>query len=325
MNPLDLDRLNGALSSVQRELIFLTKETCPATLIDALEAHLPHVSADEWPRRIARGGVYVNGASVLHDTTLPVPCRIEYFEPKRTDDDEVLESIYHSLASHIVFEDESLLVVYKPVGLSSLPTREQKFLNLKSFLIRFLTSRDGACTLHMPSRVDTSVAGLVITSKHPRMHAPLQRLFERRAIEKIYLLETASPLTWISLVADRAIDRDYRHEVLRQTVEKGGQAALTYFRRVSESSAMDLESREHPSTILEAKPKTGRTHQIRVHAASYGFPIVGDNFYGGLPATQLHLVSYRALFTHPITREPVEIRAPDTLLPDWIVNAVGTA
>lgn len=310
---VNLERLNSALSSYYRKLVFLTPATCPSTLIAALSEYFPHLDAGLWEERLAHGGTYVNGARCHTDMTLVAPCQIEFYELK----DSALTADFGAafrIQDFVVHEDEALLIVYKPCGLSSMPTREQSSLNLKAFLEKYLQETSPGSNLHMPSRIDTSVQGLVITSKNSSFHTSLQRSFERRLIHKKYRMEAAGRVDWDSLEVDLAIARDTRHAVLRRCVKEGGKASLTHFSKLAEKILPDGT----PHSLIEASPVTGRTHQIRVHASTYGFPIVGDNFYGGIAAPELHLMSYQARFPHPVTGKEIEITAPAKFLPEWL-------
>ncbi len=302
------DRVQSALTSTFRELVFLTPSTTPATLFDALRNHFPHLDPHTWGPRICEGGLYLNGVCVREDCQLPVPCRIEYFEVK-SGVDLVWADVTNNTSRFVVFEDEELLVFFKPAGLPSMPTREQRTRNLKTLLERYVQSKDPACALHMPSRIDTSVCGLVLASKRPSMHKALQRIFERREIQKTYLLGTHAQVDWQELEATGRIDRDPRHPILRRVVTNGGKSAHTVF---------SLLSQNDRGSLIAARLITGRTHQIRVHAASYGFPIRGDNFYSGAEGQSLELMSTRLQFRHPHTHQEVLVVTPPALMPVWL-------
>jgi 23S rRNA-/tRNA-specific pseudouridylate synthase len=103
--------------------------------------------------------------------------------------------------------------------------------------------------------------------------------------------------------------------VLRQVVIDGGQPAQTQFSSVGTAQISGVAA-----SIYEAKPITGRTHQIRVHSAASGIPIIGDNFYGGVDAPYLHLVSYRIRLIHPITSVQIDLKLPASMGPSWVHN-----
>jgi 23S rRNA-/tRNA-specific pseudouridylate synthase len=210
-----------------------------------------------------------------------------------------------------VYEDDELLVFFKPSGLASMPTREQVQHNLKTLLLSYLGPAFTSSSLHMPSRLDTSVSGLVLVSKHPAMHRPLQRLFEHRRLRKLYVLRTQTSLAWNTFDALGSIGRDPRHPVLRCVTATAGKAAHTVFTKLIERSS---------GSYLAAQPVTGRTHQIRVHASSYGFPIDGDNFYAGAENPELALMSAALRFIHPHSHRELLILAPATALPYWVAT-----
>jgi RluA family pseudouridine synthase len=299
----DLARIDTVFSSKHWRFIFTEPSRMPRTLREALERELPHISAQSWPARLAWGGAFINGKPYSSDIELPFPCKVEYYEP-RFAIEEAEEFFPAYSADHVVYEDDDLIVAFKPAGLPSMPAKEQKRYSLKAYMERHTGS-----PVHLPSRLDMSTAGLAALSKTPRMHHPLQKLFERRRIEKCYLLQVSSPVCWSTLEVQARIGKSSEHPVLRAVVANGGQEAITAFRVVDESAA---------GVIVEARPKTGRTHQIRVHSAHAGWPIAGDGFYGGAPAPRLRLLSYRLRFLHPLTQAPLDIMLPERHRPDWL-------
>jgi len=303
----DVDRVKNALTSIYWKWYWRDDAATEISLINFLQQRLPHISIDSWQERLAYGGVYLNARAARNDQVLAPPAMIEYYEPKY--DISKAETVFPTFKmENIIFEDDYLLAVYKPAGLSSLPAREQNARCLKNQIEDYL----GSTKVHMPSRLDTSAQGLILISKSPEMHGPLQRLFEHREIKKTYLLAAADLPTWSSQLVRTPITRSPHHPVLRMPAESG-QEAVTRF------SLINSAGRE--SYIIMAEPVTGRTHQIRVHAASIGIPIIGDNFYNGKAAKELHLLSYSLFFTHPLTQEKLTIRVPERLLPEWAPTA----
>lgn len=298
----DLARIHEAFTSTYHSFTFWSSDSCPATLLIALRNHFPDIETNSWEMRLKWGGVFLDGARILHDTALTPPCRIEYYEP-RYDPSSPLTTFSAFSPEMVLYEDRDLLAVFKPDRLPTMPGREQVGVSLKSYLEQYVGS-----AIHIPSRIDTSTSGVVVVSKSPTMHAPLQRLFERRAIEKTYLLEVEGEVPWKERKVEAAIGKDPSHPVLRKTVETGGKAAETNF---------ILIEQRRISTLLQARPISGRTHQIRVHAQSIGFPIIGDNFYGGKRAPALHLLAYSLKFRHPFSKEIVNIVVPENLQPEW--------
>ena len=271
-----------------------------------LRQHLPHISPESWPERYDFGGIYINGIRCPLQTTLYPPCKIEYYEPKFSiGDAHTIFPPFHS--RYILYEDGLIAVVYKPAGLSSMPAKEQHNFSLKSAVERELKK-----TIHMPSRLDVSAQGIVVVSTAPKMHAKLQQLFEERKVTKEYLCASLIVPSWQTQRVTLPISRDPKHPVLRTTTARGGQPAETHFALLNTSEgASGLQAN------LLARPITGRTHQIRVHASSIGVPLLGDRFYCGGTAEHLHLVSHSVSFYHPENHTPFTYTVSKDLLPSW--------
>lgn len=296
--------LEHAFTSKYWSWTYLDPVTCPPTLEQALNEKLDHIPAHTWPTRFKLGGVYVNGVPAQPGSSLTAPCKLEYYEPK-FDVEQAAAFFPKITASDILFEDQDIIVVFKPAGLSSMPARDQSVFHLKAQLEEYCGR-----VIHMPSRIDMSAQGLVIVSTSERMHKHLQHAFQFRRIEKRYLLRVCKQPVWQEHTLEAPIGRDPEHPVLRMVSGKGALPSLTYFRAV--------HAYADGTSLLEASPHTGRTHQIRVHAAFLGLPIVGDKFYGGGGSEILNLLSFRLRITHPFTKQALDIRVPDRLLPPWV-------
>jgi tRNA pseudouridine32 synthase/23S rRNA pseudouridine746 synthase len=308
-SPADLARITDTLRTTYWSWVLYTADDGPSSLLALLKERLPHIDPTTWTERFSFGGVYVNGREALGDCALPLPCKVEYYEPKFS-----LASAFEVFPPFeerfVVYADDSVAVVYKPPRLSSMPAKEQRHFSLKAYLDRFF-----GCSIHMPSRLDVSAQGLVAVSINPATHAKLQQAFECRLVEKTYYLATSSPVPWQSHTVNLPIERDAQHPVLRIARVGTGDTALTHFERSHEAL-----SSAAPVTVVRARPVTGRTHQIRVHAASQSIPITGDNFYGGAHAEYLHLVSFSVRFPHPLTGAQCSVTLPSEFRPEWLDN-----
>lgn len=314
--PLDetmrLQRIEEALRTRYWSWTFLSHDECPATLMDVLRVRLPHIDKDSWPERFNFGGIYINGRAAYTDSPLPVPCRIEYYEPKFEIRDAA--TLFPQCTEElIVYHDEHIAVAYKPPRLSSMPAKEQRHFSLKHSIEKIFNTR-----IHMPSRLDVSAQGLIIVSLSTAAHAPLQQAFEARQVTKKYLCATDTPCSWTTQHVTLPISRDPLHPVLRSTRAPGGQTAETIFSNLGRTLSGD----RHVQVVC-AQPVTGRTHQIRVHAASLGIPLAGDLFYDGAEAPYLHLVSSLIECKHPVSGAPMRFIIPDRLRHDWIKRSIG--
>jgi 23S rRNA-/tRNA-specific pseudouridylate synthase len=278
--------------------------------VDAeLAKRLPHIDPSSWTERFELGGVYVAGEPAAFGMSIPKPCRLEYYEPKQPL--EQLPAFYPTFsAQQVIYRDEDIAVVCKPSGLPTTAPRDQQRYHLLAQVEEYF-----GVPVHTPSRLDIPVSGLVLCSFSSRMNRYLQKAYSKRWIEKYYLAEVVGCPEWETRVCTRAIERDPRHPVLRRcTSRKGrGEHATTEFTRLC-SYIRDDEER----TLLQAQPLTGRTHQIRLHCMSEGFPIVGDPYYGGIEAPQLLLTSYALRLFNPFIQKTLYFQVPADLLPTWL-------
>jgi tRNA pseudouridine32 synthase / 23S rRNA pseudouridine746 synthase len=202
---------------------------------------------------------------------------------------------------HTVFEDRWLMVVDKPVGLLSVPGRDPR---LSDSVLSRLRARypeaSGPIVVH---RLDLDTSGLMLAAKDPDTHGALQRQFLERQVEKRYV-------AWLEgMVAGEAgviqlplrVDLDDRPRQIHDPVH--GKPAITEWRVIV---------RRRGRTRVAFTPRTGRTHQLRVHAAhavGLGTPIVGDRLYGR-PDRRMMLHAEALAFTHPHTGARIELARP---------------
>ncbi|HEY2904092.1 MAG TPA: RluA family pseudouridine synthase [Polyangia bacterium] len=217
----------------------------------------------------------------------------------------------------VLFEDEDVLVIDKPAGLPMHTTA--KF--WKNTLVALLRERYPAEKMEIAHRLDRETSGVLLVARHHRAASWLKRAFARRAVAKSYLaLVKGQPAD------DGIIDQPIRlldsPTHLMMGAAPDGLPAVTRFR---------VLQRLPGHALCEAIPETGRQHQIRVHLAGIGHPIVGDKLYGagerlfmracdegvtpelleafdGLPRHALH--AHRLTFPHPTTREPMTVESP---------------
>lgn len=301
---IDLNRINGALSSTHHRWIVDRRQH--KSVLELLREKLPSLNSDSWATRAALGGIFLNGAPVGLDTSLPCPCSVEYYEP-RYDPEHPEEYFPRFSDDWIVYQDDGILVVYKPSGLPSQATREQNGFNLRSYLEKYIGSQ-----IHMPSRLDTSAEGLVIVATKADRFRELQQLFEQRRVSKFYLLGTSKAPEWKQTTIEAPIGKSSVHAILRQVDYKHGQSACTRLYNLGRA-----QSDKASTHYLLAEPITGRTHQIRLHSASLGLPLTGDNFYYGTPAPTLHLLSLVWRLPALGEHSPLQVSVPEELAPEW--------
>lgn len=174
----------------------------------------------------------------------------------------------------VVAEDEDFLVINKPAGLVCHPTKGDEYSSLIS-RVRLYLGVDS--TPHMINRLDRETSGIVIVAKHLDAAVHLRKLWESREVEKEYFAIVHGEVRRGKTTIAKPLGKDLRSAVaIKDTVVAGGTPAETH--------AFLLRSIEHesgPLSVLRVVLLTGRKHQIRIHLAHIGHPIVGDKLYGG--------------------------------------------
>ncbi len=205
----------------------------------------------------------------------------------------------------VLFEDEHLLVVNKPVGMNTHAPGPFAGEGLYDWLKNREPRWASLAILH---RLDKETSGVMVFGKTALANRSLTEQFERHKVRKKYLLLTDREIPRKEFKVKTSLVRVGEKYVSRP-LHAGGEAAETKF-RVTASAGLSRPKAE--LRMVEAAPLTGRTHQIRVHAAESGFPILGDTLYGGSPAPRVFLHATELAFSHPTTGEEVKFcSAPD--------------
>jgi 23S rRNA pseudouridine1911/1915/1917 synthase len=286
--------------------------------LDSLLASRLDLSRTQSATLIANGHVTVNGARERASYRARAADRIEVEIPLPPDRLVLAEQIHLD----IVFEDEHVLVVDKPAGMVVHPAPG----NWSGTLVNALKGRGGSLSATggadregIVHRLDKETSGLLLVAKTERAHRTLGAALQQRRIVRRYAALSWGHLSSDRLTVDAAIARDPRNRK-RMAIVSTGRGARTDFVRLARFDACEL---------LRAHLHTGRTHQIRVHLASVGHPVVGDDTYGGgggrklvaLPSQRHFLHAAWLTFRHPATGEIVELRSP---LPEDLRRSLAT-
>ncbi|MGO8838104.1 MAG: pseudouridine synthase [Limisphaerales bacterium] len=203
----------------------------------------------------------------------------------------------------VIFEDEHLLVVCKPAGWNTHAPGPHGGEGIYDWLRQREPCWAALAILH---RLDKETSGVMVFGKTPAANRSLTEQFTERRVRKKYLLLTDRLVPQREFIVKTALVRAGEKYASRPP-HAGAEIAETRFRLApkSESGIRNLEFQ-----MLEAEPLTGKTHQIRVHAAESGFPILGDTLYGGTPAARVFLHAAEISFAHSATGEQVTFRVP---------------
>lgn len=218
----------------------------------------------------------------------------------------------------ILFEDADLVVVNKPAGMTVHPGAGARSGTLVNALLHHCADLSGVGGEERPGivhRLDRDTTGVLLVAKNDLAHRDLAAQFKARTVSKLYEALVWGQPRFTSGSIDKPIGR-HRTARVKMSIRSEGRKARTAWRIVAPLG---------PVSLLELRPETGRTHQIRVHLMSIGHPVVGDPLYGGRRAgnvrdrdarrslaayTGLGLHARRLTFRHPRSGEQVECCAP---------------
>jgi tRNA pseudouridine32 synthase/23S rRNA pseudouridine746 synthase len=274
-----------------RSRLYLPKlESSPPTILDHLIAYFPNVTAKVWRERVQGGRVTLDDGTPLpqdhayqHGITI-------YYEREAADEPSSPES------ETILLQDDEILVADKPHGMPVTPGGDYVE---RSLLFR-LQKSTGLTDLSPIHRLDRETAGLVLFSVKAETRGRYQQLFEKKAIEREYFA-----------IAHVASTLAQKHWLVENRIEAG---TPWFTQRIVEGlpnakTVIGLVEVHGDTGLFRLTPKTGKKHQLRVHMASIGAPIVGDPFYPQVREKEeseppLQLLAHRLAFTDPLNSMP---------------------
>jgi 23S rRNA pseudouridine1911/1915/1917 synthase len=313
----------------------LTVEEGASGRLDRFVATALDLSRTRVQGLLAEGRITVDGRPAKKSDTASPGTRIEVVVPPS----QAVEMQPEDIPIDIVYEDADVAVVDKPAGMVVHPAPGHRTGTLVNALLWRMPDIEGVGGRQRPGivhRLDRDTSGLLVVAKSDRAHRGLSDALRRRRVKRLYLAVAWGHLAESPLTVDAPIGRDRKNRK-KMAVVPEGRPALTRLR---------VRERWERADLLDVALKTGRTHQIRVHLAHIGHPVVGDSVYGeawergmGGPtrqwAVQLARMAARQFlhaaelgFDHPVSGERMRFASP--LPPDlaavaeWARSTTGS-
>jgi tRNA pseudouridine32 synthase/23S rRNA pseudouridine746 synthase len=289
--------------------LYLSKlDDPPRTTLDYLISHFPQIPADVWRKRVASGLVTLDDGTTLNDDTPYRHGTTVLYQREISSEPTLPEE------ENILYQNGEILVADKPHGMPVTPAGEYVE---RSLLVR-LQKSTGLATLTPAHRLDRETAGVVLFTVDAACRGRYQRLFSDRAIEREYL--AVARVEDVPAVKQWHVENRIGPGVpwFRQQIVDGPANAITDVELLELQAGLGL---------FRIMPKTGKTHQLRLHMATIGFPIVGDQIYPEIRKQQdadppLQLLARRLAFTDPLSGEARSFVSLRSLLWRWDVGGI---
>ena len=263
--------------------------------------HVPRISRNQIQKWIEIGDVLINGSAPPRSAW-----RVQSGDELRVRVPEIRAKQRpkaERIAIDVLYEDDDLLIVNKPPGMVVHPSYKNATGTLMNGILARVDRWPAGSKPGLLGRLDKFTSGVVVVTKRPAVHAILQRAMDARRVDKDYLAIVHGKPTPVRGTIDLALDRDPWDRRRIVVTDRGGQPSVTKYERLDFGGGCSL---------VRCRLITGRTHQIRVHLAARGWPIVGDATYGkrgdDFPRQALH--AWRVAFRHPVDKTDLAIEAP---------------
>ena len=268
-----------------------------------LAKRLPEHSRSRLQQLIRSGFVRLNEQTTRPRQIVQGGDKISLIEPPP----EKIETRPEPIPLDVLFEDDDLIVINKPAGLTIHPGAGHREHTLVNALLSHCTTLSGIAGKERPGivhRLDKETSGCVVVAKNDIAHRELSKQFAARTVEKIYLAVVAGKLRKPIGVIEEKIGRHPVHRQRMSATAPHGRTAKTEYRVIRSSEQVSL---------VECRLHSGRTHQIRVHLHHLGHPVLGDKVYAprlakDFPRQMLH--AWKLGFSHPRTEEWKKFEAP---------------
>jgi 23S rRNA pseudouridine1911/1915/1917 synthase len=314
---------------VLQKLLSVPLDAAGARLDQWLTAQLPEVSRVRVQQLIEQNKILLNGSTPKPSLRLRGGEEIAITGAVEL---PPLKAFAEDIPLHVVYEDESLAVINKPAGMSvhagsGKDEAGNRGTMVNALLHRFgkLSQAGGELRPGIVHRLDKETSGLVLVAKKDLAHRKLAEQFSRREVKKTYIALVHGVMKQTKGTINAPISRDLIRRARMTTRRTGGREAITHW-----TVKKQIEGPHGKFSLLEVKIETGRTHQIRVHLASIGHPVVGDTLYGaprpesylgtatGVASVERNFLhAFELQFRHPISNRPLSFQQP---LPAELTN-----
>jgi 23S rRNA pseudouridine1911/1915/1917 synthase len=293
----------NSLASESEQRVFSVSSATAGNRLDRwLSECLPAVSRSRIQAVIRSGGVLLNGAPAKASQIVRVDDQIVWREPAPA---RCESARAEEMPLEILFEDEVVAVLNKPAGIVVHPGAGHREGTLVSGLLHHFGKLSKVGGVDRPGiihRLDKETSGCLVVAKTDAAHRALATQFASREVVKIYLAVVAGSPRFHAGIVNAPIARDPVHrKKMRVTLSGRGREAITEYRVIGKAGAQSL---------VECRPRTGRTHQIRVHLRHLGCPVLGDPLYGRRGGFSRHMLhAWKLQFHHPLSGERLTFEA----------------
>lgn len=269
----------------------ITSHSVGKTLKEYLEEY--HLGKNKISTLFSSKSIFINGKLGTLDSILKLEDTIEI------DIEEEIDFLPDAKKLDILYEDDYLLAVNKPSHILVHPDDKTKKGTLCNIVAYYYKNKGYSYQVRYAHRLDIDTTGVILFAKDSLTLAKLDEMISTHELKRTYLCLALGKFKNKKGTIDAPIGED-RHHQQRKRISKTGKQAITHYEVLQEFKKYSL---------VQVQLETGRTHQIRVHLASIGHPLLGDVLYGApdLQAPRVMLHSYEAQFIHPVTKKEMKI------------------